>query len=251
MIDLPEEEQSQAGGVGSGQAMEKPAGAVPSAEPSPTAAPHVAGGSDEEESVDDYMTRLLARHRGGGGAEASAPQRPLARPAPAQAATSSVARNAVQTSAAASAAAPTEKQEPLELSPRTVAPEKHSDFSAMRELANFSARGALRRHERRRLSTVTNAKLLVMVVALTVGGSLVWLRRMPTTNGTAYYSAAAAFLVALLWGAQYLVLTLRLLYGKLRGGDRTAERRQPSRPPAAPPRKAGQQQTEGPATLEP
>ena len=51
-------------------------------------------------------------------------------------------------------------EQPVELSPRTVAPEKQFDWRAMRQLANLSANCALQRHESKRLFGHVESKIV-------------------------------------------------------------------------------------------
>ena len=101
--------------------------------------------------IDNYMSRLIQRVRSKsdepGRTAAYAPPRcepPSASQTQANVGTSPSA--AAQPVPAAPAVAACQ---PVELSPRSAAPEKHIDLSAMRELANLSARTAISRHSRR------------------------------------------------------------------------------------------------------
>ena len=130
----------------------------------------------EEVSIDEYMSHLLARSRGD--------SVPL--PAP----TASVSRTRSRAAGAAPRPAPApvspaplpqspKPGEPLAMAPRAVAPERQVDLKAMRQLANLSADMALHKHESKRLSDSTRAKLLVTIVAVVVGASLLVLHQLP------------------------------------------------------------------------
>ena len=69
--------------------------------------------------------------------------------------------------------APKSAGRPIEMSPRTVAPEKRIDLSALRELANLSAQSAISRYSRKVLISSMYAKLMVAGVALAAGGATV------------------------------------------------------------------------------
>jgi hypothetical protein len=186
----------------------------------PPPVPARAAKGEEEESIDDYMSKLLARVRGTGPAESPSPARQdwtaKAKPAPAPAAIPARPAEVEAVKPAVPSMPGRTRREPAEMAPRAVAPEKQLGLSGMRELANLSANSALTQHDRRQLSVTTRTKLLVTLVALAVGGSLLWLWRMPHNEITTFYSAIAAFLVAVLWGTQYLVLATRLIAGRLR-----------------------------------
>jgi hypothetical protein len=67
-------------------------------------------------------------------------------------------------------------------------------------------------------------KLLTMGLGLAAGGAMFWLWRRPGANALTLYGAAASFVVAMVWGIEYAVLTGRLIIGKAgrmqrKGGD--------------------------------
>ena len=84
----------------------------------------------------------------------------------------------------------------------------------MRELANLSAHNALSKHARRQMVATIRTKLLTMVLGLAAGGAMVWLWRRPGANALTIYGAAASFVVAVVWGIEYAVMTGRLIIGK-------------------------------------
>ena len=92
------------------------------------------------------------------------------------------------------------------MSPRAVAPGKTIDLTAMRELANLSAHTAINRHARRVLAGSVTSKLLVTIVGLAGGVALVWIWWTRSLEDLTLYAAVTCFLVALLWGAQYVLL---------------------------------------------
>ena len=147
---------------------------------------------EEEVSIDEYMANLLARSRG---ESAASPTPAAAPPRPSPAAV-----------VPAPQSEPFLPGEPAEMTPRTVAPEKHVDFRAMRQLANVSAKNALHKHESKRLSVSTHAKLLVTSVSLVVGASLLVIHQLPGASPITIYGAVASFAVAALWGVNYLAL---------------------------------------------
>jgi len=168
---------------------------------------------DEDESIDDYMARLLERVR----------ETPARSGAPVASPSSSV-RAGARSSAPPSGPAPTdspqpasptaEPPQPAEISPRATAPEKSVDLSAMRELANLSAHAAISRHARRMLLGTVASKLAVAIVALATAAILGWLWWTRWPESLVLCAAAASFVVALIWGVQYVLLTGLMVFRK-------------------------------------
>lgn len=127
----------------------------------------------EDESIDEYMHELLNRVHGVG----NDPTRPeTLQPAPAM-------------------------------------PEKLLDLSAMRELANFSAREAIDSYAQRMLSKSMRGKLAVVAISLLAGAILIGLWWTHQAGHAALYAAATAFLVAAFWAIHGTVLAGRLITG--------------------------------------
>ena len=110
---------------------------------------------DDDESIEAYMSQLLARVRNGD-TEASPVQReravmkPTWKPTPEEAETPEVDASG----------------EPLEYLPRSQAPELNSKLSAMRELANDSARSHIATHAKKSGSDFVLAKIIGAAGAL-------------------------------------------------------------------------------------
>jgi hypothetical protein len=191
----------------------------------------------DEESIDDYMAQLMARVRGGSKGPEIAGGRPMASrvqpPPPAPVAHSAAKGNDGPRTLPSAPAS----REPLELSPRAAAPEKQLGFSAMRELANFSARHAITHHTRRQMRLGNRIKLLICLAGLIAGGSLLWLWSLPSGADLTFYAALVSFLVALWWGIQYAIVTGRLIVGKFGHLDWNAQVRRAA-PPAKTPGRA-------------
>jgi hypothetical protein len=106
------------------------------------------------------------------------------------------------------------RREPLQMLPRTEAPEKRVDFSALRDLANLSAQFALNRHARKGLIRAVYSKLLVTSVALIVTAALLWMWNSMECATSTFYAAMAALMISVLFGMEYAVLTGRLIVNK-------------------------------------
>ena len=161
----------------------------------------------DEESINDYMNRLMQRVRSTSGELAPASFTPP-RAEAAQLSHETPAPVAEPSLPAA------ELRESAEMSPRTVAPENRIDLSALRELANLSAHSAISRHSRQVLIHTMYSKLAVAAVALVVGGVLLWMWKSPGALQMTFYSALVALLVAIYWGVEYALLTGRLIISK-------------------------------------
>ncbi|MEN6406403.1 MAG: FHA domain-containing protein [Thermoguttaceae bacterium] len=173
----------------------------------------VASGKDEE-SIDDYMNRLMKRLRSTSG-DADSPAY-----APQQSRSVRIAEEAAGLPAAvkkpvvpAPVAADDAKLTELS-SPRTVAPERNVDLSALRELANLSAQSAISQHARQVLMQAMYSKLMVTLVALAAGATLLWMWKTLGAAQTTFYAGLVALLVAIYWGMEYALLSGRLTISK-------------------------------------
>ena len=204
-----------------------------------------------EESIDDYMARLMQRVRGTGGlTEPSAFRGPSPAASPAPEPPRAAEKNPVQekpieTPVETPIFTPRPRREEVDAGPRAVAPERHSGLSAMRELANLSAQNALSNHARRQMIVSIRTKLVTMGMGLLAGGALLWLWRRPGANVMTLYAAAASFVVALVWGIQYAAMTGRLIVGKAGGMQRNGGRSSPPKPSAADAEKLSASTTDG------
>jgi pSer/pThr/pTyr-binding forkhead associated (FHA) protein/predicted nucleic acid-binding Zn-ribbon protein len=155
----------------------------------------------DEESIDDYMTRLLKRVQNIG-------QRPRA-----------ASGNASQAHAAQSAAPPQQSgqntQPPAEegsavqevlakLSRRAAAPELSSDIAAMRELANLSARAAIDKYAYRNWGRAAFGKFTIAVLAAAAGVGAVHFASAP--DSMLMYAGLLSFVIALFWLLQAGIL---------------------------------------------
>jgi hypothetical protein len=169
-----------------------------------------------EESIEHYMARLLERvHASTEGMEGEDYRRQGPRP---RQPGPSVSRQSGEPSPRKSppidqAEAP---PEPEEMSPRAVAPEKHVNLSAMRELANLSAHTAIDHHAQRQARLAGWGRLPVAVLAAGVGVGLMWVWQTTGTNEVAFYASIGSFLVALLWGLRCANLRGPTMFSKSR-----------------------------------
>ena len=181
----------------------------------------------EEETIDDYMSKLLIRLRGGQDSRETPPEKAPSRshsqprrvtnvrppkPQPKAPTTPPEAPAASTPEAPAPALVePVAQRAPTEMPPRATPPEKNVDLTAMRELANMSAHSALRQHARRQLCTTTRVRIAFTAAALILAASLLWMWQLRGASVIALYAAMAGFLLAATSGLQ----TLRLSFAKL------------------------------------
>jgi hypothetical protein len=146
--------------------------------------------TSEEDSVEEYMSRLLARMRG------DAPA-----PAPGFANTPLIAPSQATKSLPKVNAEPIEDLEPLNAEnfvSRSNAPEKVKNISAFRELANSSARTAIHKSSRQRYISTGLYKIAMCVIGLTVAAVLLAINGLALNIGLV--ATLASMLVALIWG---------------------------------------------------
>ncbi|MFO0897836.1 MAG: hypothetical protein U0836_10480 [Pirellulales bacterium] len=166
---------------------------------------------DHEESIQDYMNRLLQRVRG----EAPVQHKPAAktpthspttyRPAPVQ---------PVQAPVAA-------EPRPVPATPRkSAAPERSSDLLAMRELANLSAQTALDAYAHRRWASAAVGKVIVSVFALVA--CLTLMAALPGWSTLKIISGGAALVIAVFWGLQAGILAQQVRAARQRRQPRPA-----------------------------
>ena len=167
----------------------------------------VGGQIEHEESVDEYMTRLLQRVSPG---SAEAKREP---------GTFSFSMPAGSPPAPASAEKTPAQDERRQGDgkaehglPRRAPPEVSTDIAAMQALANLSAGAAIHRHTRRLQLATAGSKAVVAVLAATVGLALLYLPADP--QNVRRVAAVAAFCVAALWTPQMLALWARAVFAR-------------------------------------
>jgi hypothetical protein len=166
--------------------------------------------NDEEESVDDYMVRLMQRIRGTQGEPSTPTEKPNV-PAPSQTESAPLPFDTVPPVAEEPIYKPVQRGQSVELAPRSPAPENIVDINVFRDLANYSAQNALGTHARGQMMNAMYSKLAVALMGgfTGIGLLLVWQLWFP--NRLTFFSAMMSFVVAFIWGSQYLMLTVRLL----------------------------------------
>jgi hypothetical protein len=169
-------------------------------------------GASEEESIDQYMTRLLQRVRATTGSSASSealtgtPDRDMGGPSR-QSAAAPLATPAPGSDTSQDSAA---NRSPSAITRRSAAREDSANRSAMRELANVAAQAAIDHHARRRLVRLSTSKLMVILLALISGAAMLWTWRFLGAGVSTFYAGLVSFLIALYWGVQYAVLQGRV-----------------------------------------
>jgi hypothetical protein len=178
----------------------------------------LAAGSDPEESIDDYMARLLNRIRGISG-PADVPPRTKVEQRPTPAPQPVVSTAAVEKKELANAAEtpPPVAQVSLQLVARTAPPELAVNLRAMRELANITARGAIDRHAQGRWSKAAVGKTVLGALSLACGA---WLMFRSTPLGSL---AHATGLVAIVAGAFWIFQGASLFRNIRQVGRRTTK----------------------------
>jgi hypothetical protein len=161
--------------------------------------------AEDDVSIDDYMSRLLARNR---------TDSPVARPAASTEAAPRPIRKDNDAKpdplAAPSTAAP-KTSEPLDFGPRATAPERNVDLNAMRQLANFSAKSAINTHDSKRLGVTSKIKLAVSLASAVVGIGLTVLSFSGGVHLVTMLLGFAAFAVAAYCGGNYIALTKQIM----------------------------------------
>lgn len=174
-----------------------------------------AHGGEEDDSVEAYMKNLLARMRGtpenAVEVQPAAPVAPPSSYAPTRPSPYEL-RNAMR-----------EEQiglpddlEPMDLDsyvPLTNAPEKSKNISALRELANSTARTAIHKSTRRKTLSGSLMKFAISAIALTVAAALFAINGVAVN--IALIATMAALFVALIWGYDGLKSLKPLLQNSL------------------------------------
>ncbi|MCR9292273.1 MAG: hypothetical protein NXI32_06105 [bacterium] len=175
--------------------------------------------AEHEESVEQYMERLLSRMRG----ESQAVQKPPTSDAPVEGESSrgkpqaprSRTVNHQEDEQASSEAVyepaqpeqtlsdqvyeePAENDYQTRPNPNDLKREPNQSFAAMRELANSSARSAIHKSTRKRQVTGVALKGTIAVIALIVGATLLTINGLNLSIGL--IAALAAFMVSAIWG---------------------------------------------------
>lgn len=173
----------------------------PAPAPQPAPAPHREG----DESLDDYMQQLFKRlgvnqsQNAQPVAEAPAKRPMMSMPAPAP-------RVEEPTTNEKSAEAPPALPplQPEEFKARSVAAERKSDFTALRELANMQAKTAITKHQITKQSSRSKGKLVVAILSMAMTAYCGWSYYLG--YDVAKYGIGVGILTAVLFAVQSIRL---------------------------------------------
>ncbi|MGW8257260.1 MAG: hypothetical protein ACWGMZ_07240, partial [Thermoguttaceae bacterium] len=165
---------------------------------------------ENEESVDEYMARLLERIRSAQGEVASSAEKRNI-PSERRADESTVKTDDTKSPQTIISAPVAQLREAGEIAPRSQAPENKADLRLLRNLANYQAQTALGTFARYQMTRAMYSKMAVAIIGGCVGMGLLMIWQNWYNNNVIFYAALLAFLVAVFWGIQYVFLTIRLL----------------------------------------
>ena len=232
--------------VGAGSLLEetdlpKPAGELP---------PEELAAADEAERRRVKASRDAARRGRGvdrrlhgevdatGAREGGSPRRRTGRAGTAASGRSNSGREeSAETPTEAPLVPPRSRREDADAGPRAVAAERQAGLSAMRNWPICPRHNALNKHARRQMVETIRTKLITMGLGLAAGGVMLWLWRRPGANAMTIYGAAASFVVAVVWGIEYAVMTGRLIVGKAGGMEWKGGKPSSAKPRAVDPEK--------------
>ena len=177
---------------------------------------------EDEESIDDYMARLMNRIRGNSGAEERAAPAPKIESRPTIDLPTAVVAEIVRPDSTpdhepAVVEPPVIPAGPVQLVARSAPPESGVNLRAMRELANMTARGAIDKHAQGRWGKASIRKLVGGAVALVGGIGLMVGASYLTDQGVWVRAPALIAMVAgIYWIAESAALSrnVRLLGGR-------------------------------------
>lgn len=173
--------------------------------------PMNASGSGDEESIEQYMAKLMKRVRGEDPIAAALPTAPVAAPASGQSqvplAPSTVQEEAEQKAAADSTSEAGDAQEDhsevavnWDAFTRRAATAPTTDLGALRAIANESARGDISRHRLRTHRRDAKTKVIVSVLA---GMTSLWLMlEAPNWRDIQFITACVSLIVAAYWAGE-------------------------------------------------
>ncbi|NLF07996.1 MAG: hypothetical protein GX594_08455 [Pirellulaceae bacterium] len=168
-----------------------------------------------EESIDEYMGRLMQRVRDATVETRTSSYAPpiFGRSSAREIEASAPAVGREESCSEGMLAKPPHRQ-PAQLPPKASAQDRSINLSALRELANLSAHNAITRYSRRLLLSSLYSKLLVAAVSAVSTLILLWMWNMNRSVEITYYAALVAALAAIYWGVQYALLSGRLMISK-------------------------------------
>jgi hypothetical protein len=173
--------------------------------------------SEAEESIEQYMAKLLQRVRGEAGIDSTEPEQPShiplnAPPANVEERTSPIKDSKLESEAASDINSLVVAAETKELRRPKYAPMAATDLDALRALANETARRAITRHDSKTLRRNAVSKVIVATLA---AATSVWLMlASPDWRHWQFFTACGSLLVAAYW----LVDSCRAFANSLRVG---------------------------------
>jgi hypothetical protein len=210
----------------------------PSTSPDQPAVP--AGGDEEpEESVEDYMARLMQRLRGGDTASPAPAASAVSVPTSEEAAVAHVLDTDAETPPASDVVEPPAPVappiQPCEYKPRNQAPERGAGLDALRDLANSSARSAISTHKVKTHGKAAMGRAIAAGLALLGAVAFVCWQGYDGVVGLA--GTGIALVLAMIWGVQAVFLAARTLHArritKRIDGEQSRESEDPGEAPEA------------------
>lgn len=159
----------------------------------------------DDDSIEDYMSRLLRRVRG----EGPPPAVPYQFPAQAAAHPPSEPSAASPPPAHVDAASP-EAEAATPYRPRATAPELSTDLKAMRELANSACRTAIAKHQKHRGGREVLGQLVGVSLALLISGVAAGMA-IALKSWPAGFAALAGFVAVTYWTLRVIVRALQIM----------------------------------------
>ncbi|MCU0878859.1 MAG: hypothetical protein MUF06_13835 [Pirellulaceae bacterium] len=181
----------------------------------------------DDDSIEDYMSRLLRRVRGEGPAPAVPYQFPTQSPAPSP--TEPQAAKSVSPAADETVPQDAETQTTL-YRPRATAPELTTNLKAMRELANSACRTAIAKHQKRRGGREVLGRLIGVGLTLVASGLAAGVAAV-FDSGLAAFAALAGFVAVAYWTLRAIVSAFQIMRLSSSGSRDVEPNDEPDMPP--------------------
>jgi hypothetical protein len=178
----------------------------------------IATDSEDEDSVESYMKSLLARMRGGSVEANQANEASIPNKSTSATSTNPSSEQRVPSNQATNdqVVLPTENTDPIDFDnfmPLTSAPEKTRNISALRDLANSTARSAIHKSTRRRTLSSGLMKFAISAIGFTVAAALFAINGLAVN--IALIASLAASCVGVIWGVDGIKRIAPLLQNSL------------------------------------